>query len=237
MKYVIVMSGGLDSSTLLTHQVISAEESNRIGEPTELVAVTFNYGQRHADKELSCAMWQCSYYSVPLEVFDIRTLAAQIMSASALVNRGIAVPKIVDAMGDPQPATYVPNRNLLFLEMATAYAESIGAGAVFYGAQKHDMYGYWDTTAEFLVRVNAIHSLNRKSAIYVEAPFIRDSKAKVVEYGLRNGTRYEHTWSCYNGREKACGTCPTCAERIKAFIENDTVDPLEYEIAIDWGVR
>lgn len=237
MKRVIVLSGGLDSTTLLAHQAMQAEESNLIGEPTELVAVAFNYGQRHADKELSCAMWQANYYTVPLEIFDVRTLAAQIMSSSALVNRGIEVPKIVDAMGDPQPLSYVPNRNLIFLEIATAYAESVGAYAVYYGAQKHDMYGYWDTTAEFLQRVNAIHSLNRKHRIYVEAPFINASKAKVLDQGLRIGVRYEHTWSCYNGRDKACGTCPTCAERIKAFIENDAVDPLEYEIAIDWGVR
>lgn len=130
--------------------------------------------------------------------------------------------------GDPQPITYVPNRNMIFLALAAAFAESLGADAVFYGAQRHDLYGYWDTTPDFLERLNHVYALNRKTPVHIRAPFVHHSKADLLRIGLDLGVDYGQTWSCYRGETLACGRCPTCAERLQAFAEVGVPDPLEY---------
>ncbi|HLY28050.1 MAG TPA: 7-cyano-7-deazaguanine synthase, partial [Aggregatilineales bacterium] len=133
-----------------------------------------------------------------------------------------------EVIGDPQPPTYVPNRNMIFLGLAVAYAESQDASDVYYGAQRHDLYGYWDTTPQFLEQLNAVYRLNRKSTLQIKAPFINDSKADLLRLGLELGVDYGKTWSCYVGQDKACGHCPTCAERLAAFREVGIKDPLPY---------
>ena len=216
---VAIVSGGMDSVTLL-HYLVKTEKLNP-------AVVSFAYGQKHA-KEIdyareNAALLGCASFQV-IDLSPYRT----VFGNSALVSEQAAIPDIEDVRGDPQPATYVPNRNMLFLSFAAAYAESLGVSRVFYGAQAHDQYGYWDCTPEFLERVNQVYALNRKTPVQIEAPFVRRSKADILQTGLKLGVDYARTWSCYAGQERACGRCPTCAERLKAFAEIGMTDPLPY---------
>jgi len=219
MDSVVIVSGGMDSVTLL-HYMIKQEKRDP-------AVMTFEYGQKHS-REIECAKAQVALLGIKAHmIVDLRATQA-IFGTSALVNDDITIPDMEAVVGDNQPATYVPNRNMLFLAYAVAYAESLKANRVYYGAQAHDLYGYWDTTPEFLERLNDVYSLNRKDEVKIEAPFVRYSKADVLRMGLDLGVDYAQTWSCYAGGEVACGQCPTCAERLKAFQEVGLNDPIPY---------
>ena len=219
MDSVVIVSGGMDSVTLL-HYLVKQEKRDP-------AVMTFQYGQKHI-REIECAKAQIALLGIKAHMMvDLRATQA-IFGTSALVNADITIPDMQDVVGDNQPATYVPNRNMLFLAYAVAYAESLKVDTVFYGAQAHDLYGYWDTTPEFLERLNNVYALNRKDAVKIEAPFVNYSKADVLRTGVALGVDYAQTWSCYAGQDKACGQCPTCAERLKAFEEVGLVDPIAY---------
>lgn len=219
MDSVVIVSGGMDSVTLL-HYMVKREKRNP-------AVMTFQYGQKHS-REIECAKAQVALLGIKAHMLvDLRATQA-IFGTSALVNADVGIPDMQEVVGDNQPATYVPNRNMLFLAYAVAYAESFKADRVYYGAQAHDLYGYWDTTPEFLERLNNVYALNRKDAVRIEAPFVRYSKADVLRTGLELGVDYAQTWSCYAGQAVACGQCPTCAERLKAFEEVGLVDPIPY---------
>jgi len=216
---VAIVSGGMDSVTLL-HVLVKKDHRHP-------AVISFKYGQKH-DKEIGYARHNAQLLGCEDHlVLDLSYLKS-LFATSALVGGEVAIPTIDAVRGDPQPATYVPNRNMIFLALAAAYAESHGVTEVFYGAQQHDMYGYWDTTPEFLAQVNQVYGLNRKSAVRIEAPFVATSKADILRAGLALGVDYAQTWSCYQGQEKACGQCPTCAERLEAFQQIGVTDPLPY---------
>jgi 7-cyano-7-deazaguanine synthase len=192
-----------------------------------MMVLSFDYGQRHK-KELECARWQAEQLGVQHTVIPMTEFTAAFGSSALIASSGVNVPNITEVLGDPQPVTYVPNRNMIFLSIAAAVAESVGADKVFYGAQLHDQYGYWDVTPEFVQAMNDVLSLNRKNQITIMAPFARMTKAQILGLGFRYGVDYSHTWSCYRGGETACGTCPTCSERLAAFSEHRVRDPLPY---------
>jgi 7-cyano-7-deazaguanine synthase len=224
---VVLLSGGVDSSVLLHHVARALGHA-------PVHAISFNYGQRHA-RELDCARWQAAAVGVASHrVIDLSFLAPLLQAGSTLIAGGAAVPDLseLDAAALTQPPTYVPNRNMMLLSMAAAYAEANGVHDVFYGAQAQDEYGYWDCTIAFLERMNAVLDLNRKTPVQIHAPFVRDSKAVTVQRGLALGVDFAHTWSCYRGGEKACGTCPTCVERVNAFAACGARDPLEYAMRL-----
>lgn len=219
---VVLLSGGADSTVLLHHV---ARDLGR----TPLHAVSFRYGQRHV-KELDCAAYQASVAGASHTVLDLSFLGGILCRGSSLVTGGAAVPDLADleAAARTQPSTYVPNRNMMLLSIASAYAEAHGIRDVFYGAQAQDEYGYWDCTAEFLERINLVLALNRRDGVTVHAPFVRMSKVETVRLGLRLGVDFARTWTCYRGGDKACGTCPTCVERLNAFRDAGIADPLGY---------
>jgi 7-cyano-7-deazaguanine synthase len=216
---VAIVSGGMDSVTLLYYLVAVKQRQPAI--------ISFYYGQKH-HKEVALAQAHAQHLGCNHTVCDL-TPMSDLFKTSALVSEQIAVPTMASVQGDSQPTTYVPNRNMIFLSLAAAYAESHNASAVFYGAQRHDLYGYWDTTPDFLDRLNHVYSLNRKTPIQIEAPFVHHSKADVLRQGLAIGVDYAQTWSCYEGQDLACGLCPTCAERLAAFAEVGLVDPIFYQ--------
>ena len=221
---VILLSGGLDSSTLL-HYVRKTLDCRT------LYALTFCYGQKHV-REIECAKWQAQALAVAEhQVLDLTALGNLSVGASALTDTHLPVPDFAALSPGQrdQPPTYVPHRNMILLALAAAYAETKGMADVFYGAQVQDSYGYWDCTPEFLDRMNAVLALNRRGAVSVHAPFIRMSKREILEIGRQLGVDYAHTWTCYRGLEAACGTCPACVERLGAFRRLGLSDPLVYE--------
>ncbi len=218
---VVLLSGGMDSTVLL-HHVASTLDYGMIH------ALSFNYGQRHA-RELECAAYQAAAAGVESHtVLDISFFGDVVRAGTSLVDGGDAVPDLVDVSpaDRDQPPTYVPNRNMMLLSIAAAYAEAQGIAEVFYGAQAQDEYGYWDCTDDFLGRINAVLQLNRKTPVRIHAPFMDRKKTVLVTLGGELGVDFAHTWSCYRGGERPCGTCPTCVERSSAFAGAGVTDPL-----------
>ena len=215
MKTVAVISGGLDSTVMLHHLVKRGDQ---------VTAIAFHYGQKHTC-EIMSAIYQVTILGLKMTLVDLQDVGARFVSA---LTQGPEIPDIQSVLGDPQPPTYVPNRNMIFLSIAVGFAESVKAQKVAYGAQRHDIYGYWDTTPEFVSAMQAVLSLNRKDKIELEAPLVTMGKSDVVKMGVELGVDFKNTWSCYRGGKLACGTCPTCAERLQAFHANGLVDPLPY---------
>lgn len=216
---VVIVSGGMDSVTLLHHLV-----KNEGHQPA---VISFDYGQKHR-QELGFARGHVAELNCPThQVIDLAPLQ-NLFAGSALVDASVAVPDYAPADEPLQPVTYVPNRNMIFLALAVALAESLGVADVYYGAQRHDLYGYWDTTPDFLARLNSVYALNAASPVQIHAPFVHYSKADILRAGLALSVDYGRTWSCYRGEALACGTCSTCAERLAAFREVGLRDPLSY---------
>ena len=211
---VILLSGGVDSTTLL-HYV-----RKRL-EVAELYALSVSYGQKHS-RELEAAKIQArAVDGVEHHVMDISDFTELTRGGSALTDAATEVPDLAAVAGADrdQPPTYVPNRNMVLLSLACAFAETRGVADVYYGAQAQDEYGYWDCTREFVDRLNAALALNRRRPIRVHAPFVDRRKADIVRLGLELGVDFEATWTCYRGGETPCGTCPSCVERKNAFAE------------------
>lgn len=217
----VLLSGGVDSTVLLHHV------ARDLGHGA-IHALSFNYGQRHS-RELDCAESQArAAGAASHRIIDISFMGELLQGGSALIAGGEAVPDL-SALSESdleQPPTYVPNRNMMLLSMAAAFAEAQGVEHVYYGAQAQDEYGYWDCTKDFLARINHVLALNRRSGVRIHAPFVTRSKAETVGIGMALGVDFRQTWSCYRGGESPCGTCPTCVERRNAFAANGIGDPL-----------
>jgi 7-cyano-7-deazaguanine synthase len=217
MKAVLILSGGVDSTTLLYKMIDMGYE---------VEALTFNYAQRHK-KEIDCASSIARRLSVPHRIVDLRSLAS-LLGSSALLG-GSEVP---DCHYTEEAArkTVVPNRNMIMLSIAAGYAEANGISEVFYAAHKNDRTIYPDCRPEFVEALRpAIRLATAWNPVELVAPFIDLSKAEIVRIGLDLNVPYALTWSCYRGEALPCKTCPTCIERREAFAENGCRDPLAGE--------
>jgi len=215
-KAVVPVSGGIDSSVILAY----AKTKH-----TQVFPITFDYNQRHS-KELMFAEMQTgdSYNKISLSFFR------DIVTTSSLTNNNIDVAKTKDVLGDAQTVNYVPFRNQMLLSIACAYAESVGANTVYHGAALIDSQaGYWDGSVEFLNSINNLIALNRKHKVNIEAPLIDKTKAEIILMGKDLGVDFARTWTCYEGRNIACGYCTSCSSRIKGFLDAGMKDPLQYE--------
>ena len=215
-KAVVPVSGGIDSSVILAY----AKTKH-----TQVFPITFDYNQRHS-KELMFAEMQTGkdYNKISLSFFR------DIVTTSSLTNDNINVAKTRDVLGDAQTVNYVPFRNQMLLSIACAYAESVDANAVYHGAALIDSQaGYWDGSVEFLNSINNLIALNRKHKVNIEAPLIDKTKAEIILMGKDLGVDFARTWTCYEGRNIACGYCTSCSSRIKGFLDAGIKDPLQYE--------
>lgn len=226
-RAVVLLSGGLDSSTTLA---LAAEQGYA------LYAISFRYGQRHT-RELESARQLAARYGV--RDHKIVDIDLRLFGGSALTTDEIAVPhdRSTDEMGVGIPVTYVPGRNLIFLSLATAFAEVVGADDIFLGINVYDYSGYPDCRPEFLDAFAHTANLATKAGtqdgrtLQFHAPLIQMTKAQIVQEGTRLGVPWELTWSCYEGGERACGRCDSCQLRLKGFAEAGLSDPLPYEQA------
>ena len=223
MKKVVLLSGGLDSTTCLA---VALQDCD----PSEILAVNMFYGQKH-EREMRSARDIARFYGVELINLDL-SMIFSMSDCSLLANSNNAVPEGDYASqqkenpGKPV-STYVPFRNGLMLSAAASIAVSVGASEIYYGAHADDSVGnaYPDCSPEFTKYINdAIYS-GTDGQVSVIAPFINVSKAEVVKTGLKLKVPYELTWSCYNGGEHPCGKCGTCIDRQKAFEVNGVRDP------------
>jgi 7-cyano-7-deazaguanine synthase len=225
-KAVVVLSGGLDSTTCMG----MAKEKGY-----ELYPITFSYGQRH-DREVEQAKKVAQYFEVnDHRIVDISFLNQ--IGGSALTDKSIEVP--TESVSDDIPATYVPARNMIFLSLASAYAEVIGAEVIYIGVSAVDYSGYPDCRPEFIESMTHTVNLATKAGtigdrIKIEAPLIHLTKKETIEEGLRLNVPYHLTTSCYLGEEQACGECDSCQLRIKGFKEAGAKDPISYAISINW---
>lgn len=221
-KAVVLLSGGLDSA------VAAYVAKSDVGKTGELSALTFNYGQVHK-KELEFA--ELLGFDLDLREHQFG-LPVIVPASSSLTGHG-DIPQ--EGLSNGIPSTWVPQRNSIFLALAFAYAETVGADFVYTGYNIVDYSGYPDCRPEF---VRAMQSaLNLASKRYVETgrgigiicPLIHKSKADIVKLGNKLGVPFEKTWSCYVGGERACRKCDSCLIRLEAFKKAGLVDPLEYE--------
>jgi 7-cyano-7-deazaguanine synthase len=205
-KAVVIYSGGMDSYTVL-HKALR--------QGFDVHALSFHYGQRHA-KELHVAEQVCRDLGIDHRLTDIRAIHS-LMDGSALTDAR-----------DNLTATVVPNRNMVLLSLAIAYAVNIGANVCFYGAHGGDHVLYPDCRPEFVEKMNAVAAIANFEPVRIEAPFLHTDKATILADGLGMGLDYAHTWTCYLGEELACGKCSSCRERLAAFSTNGVIDPLRY---------
>ncbi|MEC8080723.1 MAG: 7-cyano-7-deazaguanine synthase QueC [Pseudomonadota bacterium] len=215
-KAVVVYSGGMDSYTVL---------HTALAEGKEVYALSFNYGQRHS-KELNVAAAVCAKHGIPHKVVDISAINS-LMAGSSLTSE-IDIPEGHYAE-ESMKNTVVPNRNMVLLSMAIAYAVSLEAPEVYYGAHSGDHHIYPDCRPEFVHAMNAVSKIANYEPVEIVTPFLNNSKGEILAAGLAMNLDYSDTWTCYNGREKACGKCGACNERLEAFTEQGVTDPLNYE--------
>jgi 7-cyano-7-deazaguanine synthase len=215
-KVVVIYSGGMDSFTVLNRALKDGKE---------VFALSFDYGQRHV-KELECASKVCDSLGIQHKVIDISSIN-QLLAGSSLTD-DIDIPE-GHYEAENMKSTIVPNRNMILLSLAVGYAVSVGAAQVYYGAHSGDHAIYPDCRPEFVQKMNDVCLIANYESVEIFSPYLTVNKSAILTDGISMDLDYSDTWTCYNGREKACGKCGACQERLEAFSDNNVIDPIEYE--------
>lgn len=216
---IVILSGGLDSTVLLN--VLKHRNTEM-----SLYGLSFNYDQKHK-KELTYAKEWGLKLCNEWRLVDLNFMK-DFSKNSALSNEEVPIPE--DNYNHiNQKLTVIPNRNMIMLSIAVAWAESLGVRSVYYGAHKNDRVIYPDCRSEFVEAISKASVLGTYTKVAIYAPFVNTLKSDIVNYGARLDIDFKKTWSCYNGRKKHCGRCGTCQERKEAFINSKIEDPTEYE--------
>lgn len=222
---LVLLSGGMDSSTLLAHSLIDPLDPDRV---VDALAVFVNYGQRHI-RERRSAEAVASYYGIELVELDLRSFGASVRSA-------LTAPDQIDVphghyTAETMIATVVPNRNATLLSAAAGIASSRGMTVVKTAVHAGDHAVYADCRPEFIETLSTALTLG--CGVGVSAPFVHMSKADIAFTGAALGVPYSLTWSCYEGGQPGdpdqhCGRCGTCVERAEAFALAGVTDPTNY---------
>lgn len=226
-KAVVLLSGGLDSTTVLALAV---------NQGYECYALSFDYGQRHRSELLAAQKVAANY---PKVVHETIRLDLGVFGGSALTDDKIDVPDAQAADEDQIPITYVPARNTVFLSLALAWAEVLDAQRIFIGVNAVDYSGYPDCRPEFIQAFQAaarlgtkagVEAKNEADALLIETPLVDLSKADIIRMGINQGVDYSLTVSCYQADVEgaACGRCDSCYLRRKGFEEAKVADPTIY---------
>ncbi|MBD2110159.1 7-cyano-7-deazaguanine synthase QueC [Nodosilinea sp. FACHB-13] len=209
-KAIVLLSGGLDSATAA---------AQAIADGYDLVALSFNYGQRH-QRELEAAKAVAKHFAIADHHFIDVDLAQ--WGASSLTD--LAQPLLQEGLDAGIPSTYVPGRNTVFIALALALAEAKGAEAIYLGINAVDYSGYPDCRPEYLAAFQQLAQLSSKAGLEghapkLVAPLVVDSKADIVRRAVALGVPIEQTWSCYQGGAEPCGRCDSCRIRDRALVE------------------
>lgn len=215
-RTVLIHSGGIDSTVLL---------GKLLAEGREVFALSVDYGQRHR-REIEAAKQIADFYKIKHQVADLRALSP-LFGANALTDAKVAVPE-GHYEEISMKATVVPNRNMLLISVATAWAISLRASSVAYGAHGGDHAIYPDCRPAFAEALDQAMRLADWHEVSLERPFVGMDKAAIVKLGTSLQVPLHLTWSCYVGGAKHCGKCGTCVERKEAFIKAGVADPTEY---------
>lgn len=199
-------------------------------EEYEVYGMSFDYCQKHS-KELEYAE-QLSKECVDWRIIKLPFMKI-IASESSLLDVSKDIPE-EHYTDENQQSTVVANRNMVMLSIAIAWAENLGGADVFFGAHMNDDTIYPDCRAEFIDSMNETSQLATYNNIRVKAPFVSVEKYQIAKLGDNLGVDFTQTWSCYNGREKHCGKCATCQERIEAFRLAELKDPTEYDLQCEY---
>lgn len=220
-KAVIILSGGIDSATLLYSSVKKGFDVD---------CITFNYGQKHS-KEIDSALKVSNALGVPHRVIDLSELR-ELLSGSALTDATVDIPEVPETAEhyDTLKSTIVPNRNAIFLAIAVGYAMSKRAENVLFGAHHSDRGVYPDCRQEFVESFQTSERLATANPdLNIRAPFVDMDKSQIVKLGAGLGVPFKETWSCYKGGRVHCGVCSSCRERKRAFLDSEVHDPTGYE--------
>ena len=235
-KVLVVLSGGLDSSILIT---------KALKECKEVVAISYDFKQKMVENtnpkinmfqnnpvEIECAKKLCKKLNIKHVIIDCSFMANILKHMRENTNEFNN-----NMLTKEQPRTNMPYRNLTMLSIALAIAESEKCNYIFTGYQTQDKHGYWDTTEDFVNGINNISSLNPKQNTMVVAPFSLLNKSDEIKLGLELNVDLSNTWSCYNPistkrklKQKylCCGECPACKDRLLNFEKLNIKDPLIY---------
>lgn len=223
-KAVVLLSGGLDSTTVLA---IARKQGFAVH------AISFDYGQNHKI-ELEAAERVARTYGAEKHVIakvDLRSFGGSALTSDMPIPKH----RSTEDIGVGVPVTYVPARNTVFLSMALAWAESLGATDIFIGVNALDYSGYPDCRPEFIEAFEAMANLGTKigsegKRIRIHTPLISMTKREIVETGISLGVDYGMTITCYDPSDEglACGACDACQLRLKGFSEAGHTDPAKY---------
>jgi len=223
VKAVILLSGGLDSSTVLYQAKADG---------CECYAISFDYNQRHR-RELESA--RAIALSAAVKAHQIVNFDLTLWGGSALTDNEMELPRdrTLGEMSQNIPTTYVPARNTIFLSFALAYAETLQADRIYIGVNALDYSGYPDCRLDYIQAMQEVFRLGTKQgregeAINIVTPLIELKKTEIIQLGNKLGVPWEQTWSCYAGGENACGVCDSCRLRLAAFEELGLKDPVPY---------
>jgi len=217
-KAVCIISGGMDSA-------LSAKMAKDKG--YEIIAIHFNYGQRTEIKELECFRKVATFIETT-KSYEINLPFFKDIGSSALTDKSIEVPR--SGLEEGVPVTYVPFRNGIFLSIAAAIAEKHGAEALYIGVVEEDGSGYPDCRASYIKQMQKAIKLGTKeeTSIEIKMPLVALKKSQIVQKSLELSVPIEHTWSCYQEENEACGVCDSCRLRLNAFEEAGVKDPIVY---------
>ena len=224
-KAVVLLSGGLDSTTVLA---IAMKEGYSV------YALSFDYGQTHKS-ELEAAARIAKSVGVERHVtlkIDLRAFGGSALTDDIEIPKG----RSAEAMGEGIPVTYVPARNTVFLSLALAWAEAVGAGNIFIGVNALDYSGYPDCRPEYIEAFQRLANLATKAGteggvqFRIHTPLIAMTKKEIIQAGLALGVDYAVTSTCYDPSDRgaACGLCDACLLRLKGFAEAGIADPAPY---------
>ncbi len=219
---LVLISGGLDSVTALAWARQQRYDIQG--------ALSFTYGQRHA-REVHAAARIAVHYGVPHQTVVLAPIAGSCLTDGGAIPQG----RDVGAVNEQIASTYVPNRNMILIAYAAAHALLGDATELIGGWNRADAVNYPDCRKDFLAAAEHTLRLATQRPFTIVCPLIDDDKPAIVRRALELQAPIEHTWTCYQGGEEACGSCAACQLRIAGFREVGVIDPVPYGGSIDWA--